>query len=137
MYSSLAEDSRQRSEAAAWHALALAKLQQFQKAWDTLAECRVNDPAHLQEGVLSHLQGSDTQKTYCRINMPWRWPSCSSSRRPGTLWLNAESMILHTSKLVHFCVIIDIHINHTWLHQQAMCGQAAVVPEGLGRDGEL
>ena len=52
MYSSLAPDSRPRQEAAAWHALALTKLQQHQKSWDTLQqEFMLDDPELLQEGA--------------------------------------------------------------------------------------
>ena len=51
LYASQDAGSRQRLEAAAWHALALTKLQQYQKAWDVLTEtAAVNNPGHLAEG---------------------------------------------------------------------------------------
>ena len=50
-FSALNPGSRQRAQEAAWHLLALAKLQMFQKAWELLPDvAQVDDPGLLGEG---------------------------------------------------------------------------------------
>lgn len=51
-FSALNPGSKRRSQEAAWHLLALVKLQMFQKAWELLPDvAQVDDPSHLAEGV--------------------------------------------------------------------------------------
>ena len=50
-FSALNPGSSRRVQEAAWHLLALVKLQMFQKAWELLPDvARVDDPSLLGEG---------------------------------------------------------------------------------------
>ena len=54
IFTALEAGSPKRLEVLAWHALALAKLQQWQKAWDLLQTNVPRASDHCKEGAACH-----------------------------------------------------------------------------------